>query len=311
MTRQILAWVAILFTTIVWSSSLIIAKIVFEPPNVMTPIVFVALRYTIACPFLAIAAGVLRKKSESPSNIRANWRIIIILGLSGPFLSQVLQYIGLNLTTASDAVLLLNMTPVFAVILAAPLLSEKITPEKVVGLLLATIGATLIVMNTTSMETTFGFERLLGDLIIIISTFLFAINGIAGKIAVRSVDSVSVTLYSTLTAVPFIWISAAIFEDITVVLRMNLLSWALILWVGIINTAFAFVLYYEAMNYIEASLIQIALNLIAVWGVLMSIFVLGEGTIITPLQIFGGGLTILGVVIAQWFSKNRKSEHEA
>jgi drug/metabolite transporter (DMT)-like permease len=299
---------AILFTTVVWSSSLIIAKIVFDPVNGITPIVFVALRYTIACPFLVVAAGIMRKKSESSNNIREHWKIILILGLSGPFLSQVLQYIGLNFTTASDAVLLLNMTPVFAVILAAPILSEKITLEKVVGLFLATLGATLIVLNTTTLETTFGIERLLGDLIIIVSTLLFAVNGIAGKIAVKSMDSVSVTLYSIVAAVPLIWLSAAIFEDITVVFRLSFVSWILILWVGVINTAFAFVLYYDAMNHIEASQVQIALNLIAVWGVLMSIFVLGEASIITPLLIIGGGLTILGVVIAQWMHRSHNSE---
>ena len=112
--------------------------------------------------------------------------------------------------------------------------------------------------------------------------------------------------FGCIAAVPFIWFSAAIFEDVTVILRMDILGWAILLWVGIVNTAFAFVLYYEAMKYIEASRLQISLNMIAVWGILLSILVLGEGGIITPLQIIGGGLTIFGVIIAQWVRNSNR-----
>lgn len=303
MSKESLAWLAILITTVVWASSLILAKIVFAEE--MTPIIFVALRYTLACPFLALPALFARRRSNASGGQKLNWRILLIAGLSGPFISQTLQYLGLNITSAGDAILLLNISPVFAVILALPILGEQITKEKTVGLFLATAGAMLIVFNPATMDPTISATRVLGDLVVILSTFFFAINGVVGKIAVETMDSITVTFYSTLIAVPFIWLSAAFYEDVTVVLRLSPLSWVVVLWVGVINTALAFVLYYESMNYIEASKVQIALNLIAVWGVMMSFLVLGEA--ILPLQIFGGLVTILGVIIAQ---KSRKSKFQ-
>ncbi|MFQ5834277.1 MAG: DMT family transporter, partial [Candidatus Thorarchaeota archaeon] len=192
---------------------------------------------------------------------------------------------------------LINLSPVFAVLLAAPVLSERITAEKSGGLVLATLGASLILMSSTPLDGSFSFERLLGDAIVIVSTLFFAVNGIVGKIAVKSLDSISVTLYSTLFAVPFIWVSAVAFEDIAVLLSLSPLSWAIVLWVGVVNTVFAFMLYYEAMKHIEASKVQIALNLIAVWGVIMSVLVLGES--ISLMQILGGGLTVIGVLLAR------------
>jgi len=304
MSRTSLAYLAIIVTTVLWSSSLIFAKLIFAEVG---PIVFVALRYTTAVPFLLVIT-LQYKKKQTIADVKANWKILLVAGLSGPFISQILQYIGLELTTASDALLLLNLTPIFAVILAAPVLNEKITSEKVAGLFLATIGAMLIVMNTAPEYTTFDLWRLLGDLLVIVSTFFFAINGIAGKIAVKSIDAVSTTFYSTLFAVPFIWISASLLDDVTVLLNMSFQAWLVILWVGIVNTVFAFILYYESMNHIEASLIQIMLNLIAVWGVLMSIFILNE-TVTYP-QIFGGTITVIGVVIAQLAQKRRKSNED-
>lgn len=294
MSRLSLAYLALLATTFAWASSLILAKIVFAE-NV-GPIVFVALRYTLACPFLLIMT--LHQKRRGISNdVRKHWKILALAGLSGPFISQIMQYIGLEMTAASDALLLINLTPIFAVILAAIILDEAITAEKLGGLLLATIGATLIVVNTSPDYIGLDLFRILGDIIVIASTFFFAINGIAGKIAVRSVDAVSTTFYSTVVAVPFIWISAIFIEDITILFTMSTLAWVIVLWVAVVNTVLAFILYYESMKYIEASRVQITLNLIGVWGVLMSVIVLQET--VTVFQILGGFLTMVGVVLAQ------------
>jgi drug/metabolite transporter (DMT)-like permease len=293
MSRASLAYLAIIITTVLWSSSLIFAKLIFAEVG---PIVFVALRYTLACPFLLVVT-LQHKKKQTIQDVKNNWKILLVAGLSGPFISQILQYVGLNLTTASDALLLMNLTPIFAVILASPILSEKITFEKVVGLILATVGAILIVANTTPEFNAVGIWRLVGDLVVIVSTVFFAINGIAGKIAMKTVDAISTTFYSTLFVVPFIWISAILLDNVMVLFTMSLQAWIIVLWVGIVNTAIAFILYYESMKNIEASLVQITLNLIAVWGVLMSVFVLDET--VTYLQILGGAVTIVGVVIAQ------------
>jgi len=300
MNRTSLAYLAITVTTVFWSSSLIFAKLIFVEVG---PIVFVALRYTLACPFLLLVT-LQHKKKQTLNDVKNNWKIFLIVGLSGPFISQVLQYIGLELTTASDALLLLNLTPIFAVILAAPVLNEKITFEKILGLILATIGATLIVLSSAPESTTYDIWRLLGDLVVIVSTLFFAINGIAGKIAVKTIDAISTTFYSSLFAVPFIWISASFLDDVTVLLTMSLQAWFIVIWVAVVNTVIAFILYYESMKHIEASLVQIMLNLIAVWGVLMSLLVLNET--VTYLQILGGTITVIGVIIAQMAQKQRK-----
>lgn len=305
MNRTSLAYLAIIIVTVLWASSLIFAKIVFSEG--VGPITFVGLRYTIACPFLLVMT-LKHRKTQTVNDLRENWKILLIVGLSGPFISQTLQYIGLELTTASDALLLLNLTPIFAVLLAAPVLDERITFEKAVGVILATFGAMLIVMNNTPEPATFDLWRLLGDLIVIVSTFFFAVNGITGKISIRSVDSISTSFYSMLFAVPFIWISAMLFNDVAVLLTMSVQAWLIVIWVAIVNTVIAFIIYYESMNEIEASLVQIMMNLIAVWGVLMSIFVLSET--VTFFQIIGGIVTVIGVVVAQMTQARRKSHED-
>jgi len=295
MAKKTLAWLALVITTVVWSSSLIFGKIVYA--DGMTPIIFVALRYTIAAPFLVVLVRLTRSTSTSTKTVKSKWKILFIAGIAGPFLSQTLQYIGLSMTTAGETLLLLNLTPVFAVLIAVPILKERITSEKLGGLILATLGATMIVIGGNSLNYGIETVRLLGDGIIILSTILFAVNGIAGKIAVDSVDAISVTLYSTLFAIPFIWLSAGLMGDLHVLLELSFETWIIMLWVAIVNTVVGFILYYEAMKHIEASIVQIGLSLIAVWGVIMAVLVLGESTSI--FQILGGALTIVGVILVQ------------
>jgi len=157
MRRISLAYLALVITTVAWSSSLIFAKLIFDE---VSPIVFVALRYTLACPFL-LALTLQQNRKNKSGNLKKNWKILIVAGLSGPFISQIMQYIGLAMTTASDALLLMNLTPIFAVILAAPLLKERITFDKILGLLLATIGVILIVMNTSPEYAAINVQRIL------------------------------------------------------------------------------------------------------------------------------------------------------
>ncbi|UCE10748.1 MAG: DMT family transporter, partial [Candidatus Thorarchaeota archaeon] len=233
MDRKNLAWLAIVFTTVFWSSSLILAKIVY--PEV-TPIIFVTLRYTIACPFLVLIVAIAQKQTESTGGVRRVWHLVLAAGIAGPFLSQMLQYIGLSMTTAGETLLLLNLSPVFAIIMAAPILKESITSTKVGGLVLAMLGVFLIMLGGTTIDVEFDSLRLLGDIIIVVSTFLFAINGIVGKIAIESVDSVSLTLYSTISIVPFLWLTAATMEDITIIPQLSLMSWIILLWVAVVNT---------------------------------------------------------------------------
>lgn len=304
MNRTSVAYVALVLTTIAWSSSLIFFKLVVDEVG---PIVFVALRYTLATPLLLILTLQL-SRGKNIGNIRRNWKAVLVAGLSGPFISQILQYIGLEMTTASDALLLLNLTPIFAVILAAPILKERITLDKFLGLLIATIGVTLIVLNTTPESSIPQIQRIIGDILVIVSTLFFAINSIAGKIAVRNGNAISVTFYSTLFVVPFIWLSAALLDDVAVLFTMSIESWLVIMWVAVVNTVVAFILYYESMKHIEAGRVQIILNLVAVWGVLFSITILHET--ITMLQIAGGFLTVIGVILAQMTQVRRNSNKD-
>jgi len=86
MSKTSLAYFALMLTTIAWASSLIFFKLIGDEVG---PIVFVALRYTIAAPFLLVLV-LQQRRGNTGGNIRKNWKILFVAGLCGPFISQVL-----------------------------------------------------------------------------------------------------------------------------------------------------------------------------------------------------------------------------
>ncbi|MBD3159730.1 MAG: EamA family transporter [Candidatus Lokiarchaeota archaeon] len=305
MDQHTKSWLAILFTTLAWGSSIVFAKFVYTE---LTPMVFLALRYTIACPPLYLLGRLLAQTKPDEYIIRENWRILLAAGISGPFVSQALQYIGLGYTTASDTVLLINFAPLSSAVLAVPLLNESMGRWKITGMILAIVGASFIVLGGASVESAILPNRVLGDLLVLGSTFFFALNGIFGKMAVKTLHSLHFTFVSILFSIPFLWLSAIITEDLAILLTVSLGNWLLMLWIGIVNTAVSFALYYEAHRHIDASTIQIGLNMVAVWGVLLSVLLLAES--VTLLTLFGGALTVVGVILAQAFTKRNRTASE-
>ncbi|MDZ4071932.1 MAG: DMT family transporter [Sediminibacterium sp.] len=96
----------------------------------------------------------------------------LLCALTGVAINQLLFIKGLSLTTAIHSSLLSLGTPIFITIIAAWLLKEKLTFNKIAGLTLGIGGATLLILmkdNSTS-----GKDMLLGDILIIINAISYA-----------------------------------------------------------------------------------------------------------------------------------------
>ena len=83
---------------------------------------------------------------------RADWKYFAGVGVMGYFLTIFLIQLGISLTGASMASLVNSVTPVGVTIFAALHLKEKITPTKVLCLVLALVGTFVITTGATVSE---------------------------------------------------------------------------------------------------------------------------------------------------------------
>lgn len=150
------AWLVLAATLLLWSGNWIVARAVRDD---ISPGLATAGRLVIVVLLLAPFAwrGLAVKL---PAFSRRDWKILWLLGFSGGGLHLALQWLGLHYTTATSATLYLSTAPVFILLLAAPLLGERIVARQWLGVTISFCGVALIGMQGKLLQPSFN----LGDL---------------------------------------------------------------------------------------------------------------------------------------------------
>jgi drug/metabolite transporter (DMT)-like permease len=107
----------------------------------MSPLALAAIRVGIATPVLMALAW--RRDRHLPG--RADLPVLALLGGLGVFANQLLFITGLKLTTATNASILMTSIPVFAIGVAALLGIDRITANRLAGIVLSVAGALVLV----------------------------------------------------------------------------------------------------------------------------------------------------------------------
>jgi drug/metabolite transporter (DMT)-like permease len=150
------AWLVLAATLLLWSGNWIVARAVRDD---ISPGLATAGRLLIVIALLGpFAWRGLREKL--PGFSRRDWTVLGLLGFSGGGLHLALQWLGLHYTTATSATLYLSTAPIFILLLAAPLLGERIAARQWLGVAISFAGVALIGMQGRLVNPSFN----IGDL---------------------------------------------------------------------------------------------------------------------------------------------------
>jgi len=236
--------------TFLWSSSFIIIKLgLVEIP----PITFAGLRYIIA--FICFVPFVLKKKYivEIRQLQSTQWKKLILLGIIFYTFTQGTQFLGLSILPSVTVSLMLNFTPIIVAILGIILLSEKPT-------YLQWFGATLFIVGIVKyfFPITLINNQALGLLVMVIGVIANSISAILGRDINRSKNiSPLVVTFISMGVGAIILLSVGLIIDGFPVISLK--NWLFILWLAVINTAFAFTLWnmtLRSLSAMESSIIN-------------------------------------------------------
>jgi drug/metabolite transporter (DMT)-like permease len=133
---------------------------------------------------------------------------LFLCAVSGIAINQLLFIKGLSLTYPIHAALLLLITPILIVFIAAWLLKERLGILKLIGLVLGISGALVLVLAKDSIGN--GNNVLLGDLFIIINAISYTIYFIIVKPLMLKYNAVVVLRWvftiGLILVLPFGWI---------------------------------------------------------------------------------------------------------
>ena len=153
------AYAVLLGTLLLWSGNWIVARAVRDDiaPGIATAgrLVIVIL---ILLPF--VFAGLKKKIPQLKGK-----NILLAIGFFGGGLHLAFQWLGLHYTTATSATLYLSTAPIFILLLARPLLGERIGLRQWLGVAISFTGVALIASQGRPLTMTFN----VGDLLALLS----------------------------------------------------------------------------------------------------------------------------------------------
>lgn len=136
------------------------------------PVTLSFLRWTGAM-FLVLPLAWRDLKADG-ATIRANWRMLLLLGIVGSGLFNTLQYIALTGTTATSAGIINSASPVMIAMMSFALNGETVRPGQILGIAFSLLGV-LTVLAKGSLETLASFSFNTGDLVMLGAMVLWAL----------------------------------------------------------------------------------------------------------------------------------------
>lgn len=236
--------------------------------HTIPPLELVWARFTIAS---LVLIGISLVTKQSWKIEKQHWIFIFLIAIIGNVISLLFQETGTLLSTAQMGAIITATTPSFMVIFARLILKERITLNKILSVLLATIGVIIIV------GVDLNFDSKLGGISLILAALTWALMSVIVKKVPSHYSQIMITTYSAILAVimltPFVLFRfnaqmISHFSDPAVLSG--------ILYLGIISTALGFFLWNKGLQLTNASSGGIFFFLQPVVGVFLGWLILGE-----------------------------------
>ena len=280
----------------IWGGMYVVSKVVLD---IIPPFSLVSLRLILGALTLAVVLWI----RGFPTISRKQILLVLGVGFVGYGVSLSLQFLGTKLSTAANGSLVTSATPAFVLIFASVLLGEKITRRRLIALLLATLGVVAVIDPRSAQLNP---DLFLGNLCLIGAAITWALYSVLVRKTTQDLDVFLFSMVAFLGGLPMTMPLGAWEWQTIGVGEITLGVVAGVLFLGIISTALAMVLWNSAFALVDASLASLTFFAQPVVGTLLGWLFLGE--VITPLFLLGGFLIGLGLVIA---SRNDLKVQEA
>lgn len=275
-----------LLVTFLWSTSWVLIK---QTLTELPPLIFAGLRYTLAA--VVLLPGLFRRRAEVRALTRADWLRLVALGLVLYTLTQGGQFVTLRHLEAVTFSLVLNFTSVLVALAGIWTLHERPGRLQWLGVALFGVGAIGYFWGGAALT-----GRTLGLVLACLTMGANAGASLLGRWVNRG---------QRLTPLVVTGISMGVGAVVMLVLGLaiegwpsiSLRSWAVILWLAVVNSALAFTLWNRSLVVLSAVESSVINNTMLIQIAVLAWLFLGERP--TPVQVGGLVVATLGVVLVQ------------
>ena len=275
-----------ILATAIWASSFVIVKIAL--PH-MGPLTIAALRYFLA--FLLLLPFTAARNKKVIHSISSHlWIRLFIIGISAYAIGNGALFWGLKYLPATTVSFLMSISPLLILFAGTIWLKEMPTRWQITGVIIAFFGSTLF------FSAGLRSGEPLGIAIVAVGLIGFTTFGILGREIARDkqIDTLSLTAIPLGFGGGFLLFVAFLLEGLP---SFSLISWGIVVWLAIVNTAVGYALYNHSLQILTALEMNVILNLAPLGTAVLAWLILGET--LASIQIIGMVTVIIGVILVQ------------
>ncbi|MCD2204591.1 DMT family transporter [Halobacterium sp. KA-6] len=291
MLRRHIHALAPLGASALWGGMYVVAK---WGLSVVPPVTLSFLRVALAA---IVLLALVRATKPSRTFTRGEWWRFTGLG-AAIAVTLATQFLGTELTNASQSSLLTVMVPVFILLLGVTVLDETVTQTKVVGLVITLFG-TMLVLSGQYDFSMLTDANLAGIGALFTASLAWAIYTVWGRDLVRRYSALETATYATVISVPMLfgmaiielWIRGPVIDEAVISLPF-LLG---LVYLSVFATAISWYLWYKGLEYVDSSIVAMFFFVQPVVGSALGAIFLRED--LGPLFFAGGLVMTVGLYI--------------
>lgn len=219
------------------------------------------------------------------------------LGATGIFLYNVCFFAALARMPAGRTALFVALNPVATAVLLSVILRERLSLSRWAGIAVALFGAVVVISRgellrvLTDLGNTFGA----GERYMLCAVLSWAAYTVIGRRALDGLSPLAATTYATLWGLALLIVAHLSGSHASGSAPLTWQAVASMIYLGAIGTVVAFVWYSQGIRELGPARAAVFTNLVPVFGVLLSVGLLGEP--LSKSMLAGGALVIAGVAL--------------
>ncbi len=223
------------------------------------------------------------------------WKLLGI-GIVGNLIYQMLFIVGLDLTFSANAAVMLGTIPIWVALLSQLFTDEKLNRNQIIGIALAFIGVTLIIVGGSN-SLSFASETFIGDLIALMAAISWAVYTILSKKYLKHYNSTQYSAFMSIIGIITLGAVGLPFLIKVDFSQVSTFAYGGLLYSGLLSVGIAYLIWNHGIIKIGAVRTAMYQNLVPVLGVFFGVLILNEP--LTILQYFGSSFVILGLVLTR------------
>ncbi len=266
-----MAHLLLFLTVLFWSGNFILARAIHLD---IPPVTLAFSRWLLA--LLLILPWLLPRIIRQWPTIRQHAKLLCFFGIVGVAGFNTQVYLGLQNTTASNAVLMQSMVPILIVLISALVLGEKGHPKQWLGISLSFIGVTVLIsQGRLSSLTELHFNP--GDLWILGAVTVWAIYSIGLRWKPKTLDGFTFFGCTVIIAVLFLLpLTLWELQNHTTIIHWPTSVWGSIVYMAIFPSILSYLFWNRGVELLGAAKSGLYIHLMPVLGISLSVLLLDE-----------------------------------